>query len=31
MNRMKDLRMMNRRHYKPSVNEVRAHLGLEQW
>ena len=31
LNRMKDLRMKNRRHYTPSVNGVRAHLGLEQW
>lgn len=29
LQRMKDLRMMNRRHYAPSVTAVREHLGLE--
>ncbi|MBT9257681.1 hypothetical protein KMZ30_19075 [Phycicoccus sp. KQZ13P-1] len=31
LKRMRDLRMMNRRHYTPSVNAVREHLGLEPW
>lgn len=31
LKRMKDLRMMNRRHYTPSVTAVREHLGLEPW
>jgi hypothetical protein len=30
MPRMHDLRMMNRRHYTPSVDEVRSQLGIER-
>lgn len=29
MSRLHDLRMMNRRHYAPTVAQVRAHLGIE--
>lgn len=29
MTRMRDLRMMNRRHYRPTLKTIRAHLGLE--
>ncbi|WP_281256258.1 hypothetical protein [Phycicoccus duodecadis] len=30
MPRLHDLRMVNRRHYAPSVTQVRAQLGIEQ-
>jgi internalin A len=30
MSRMHDLRMMNRRHYAPTVARVRGHLGIQQ-
>lgn len=30
MRRMDDLRMMNRRHYRPTVAQVKAELGIEQ-
>lgn len=30
MSRLHDLRMMNRRHYEPTVAQVRARLGIEQ-
>ena len=30
MTHMRDLRVMNRRHYRPTIHDVRAHLGLNE-